>query len=154
MLSNLKLIIYDFDGVFTDNKVYLSENGSETVLCNRSDGMAVRLIKELGYNQIIISTEKNDVVLIRAKKLKIQAYNAINNKLLFIKSYLKKHNIKFDEVAFVGNDINDFEAMKACNYRLCPVDSHKSILDISDVIIPKKGGDGVIRYIHDNLISK
>ena len=88
MKNKFDLIIYDFDGVMTDNKVYLSETGAETVLCNRSDGLAVSMISSMGYKQIIISTEKNNIVQLRAKKLNIVAFNNISTNLKFYQKLL------------------------------------------------------------------
>jgi len=79
-MYNIKLIAYDFDGVMTDNKVYVDQNGKETVQVNRADGMGVSEIKKLGIEQIIISTEKNPVVSARAKKLDIYCLQEIENK--------------------------------------------------------------------------
>ena len=153
MKNKIQLLVYDFDGVFTNNKVFVDENGKESVICNKSDGLAVGLIRKLGYKQIILSSEKNNVVLRRAEKLNLEAYNGVSNKLKFLKKYLAEQNLKFENVAYVGNDINDEEAMKECAHVFCPIDSYKSILKIADEIIPVKGGDGVIRYIAEKLTN-
>jgi len=134
MSKKFDLIVYDFDGVLTNNKFYLNQDGVESVQLNRSDGLAISLIKKLGYRQFIFSSEENEVVKKRAEKLKSLI---INNKL------------DFDKIIYVGNDINDLEAMKLCGFRVCPYDSHKKIKEISNHKLPIKGGEGVVRYLFD-----
>ena len=153
-LSSLILIVYDFDGVMTDNKVYVDQNGNEMVQVNRADGLGVSEIKKLGIEQIIISTEQNPVVSARAKKLDIPCLQGIENKKDALVSYYRENNITLDKVAYVGNDINDMEVMKIAGYSFCPADAHDSIKDISDYVLNTKGGDGVIRELLALIINK
>ena len=146
---NIKLLIYDFDGVMTDNKVYVDQNGNEMVQVNRADGLGVSEIKKLGIEQIIISTEKNPVVSARAKKLDIYCLQGIENKKDALKKYCQNNNIELKKVAYIGNDINDLEVMKSAGYSFCPADAHKSIKDISIFTLKSNGGEGVIREIFD-----
>lgn len=146
-LQDIDLIIFDFDGVFTNNKVYLSEDGKESVVCNRSDGMAIKALHGLSIKMIVLSTEKNKVVKYRAKKLNLECHNGISNKEFFLKRYIKKKGISFSNCLYVGNDLNDYDAMKCCKYKVCPSDSHNEIIKISNYLINVKGGDGVIREL-------
>ena len=150
-LNNIILIVYDFDGVMTNNKVYVDENGNEMVLINRSDGLGVSEIKKLGIKQIILSTEKNPVVSARASKLGITCLQEIDNKKEALMDYCDNNDIELNNVAFVGNDINDKEAMKAVGLTFCPADGHESIKAISDHILGTKGGEGIIRELFDFL---
>ena len=149
----IKLIVYDFDGVMTDNKVYVDQDGKETVQVNRGDGLGISEIKKLGIEQIIISTEKNPVVMKRAAKLNIKCLQGIENKKSALINYCQKNDFELQNVAYVGNDINDKEVMEIAGTTYCPSDAHKSIQDISDNILKTKGGDGVIRELLD-LITK
>ena len=149
----IKLIVYDFDGVMTDNKVYVDQDGKETVQVNRGDGLGISEIKKLGIEQIIISTEKNPVVVKRAEKLGIGCMQGIENKKAALIDYCKNNNFDLQNVAYVGNDINDKEVMEIAGTAYCPLDAHKSIQDISDNTLKAKGGDGVIRELLD-LINK
>ncbi len=149
----IKLIVYDFDGVMTDNKVYVDQDGKETVQVNRGDGLGISEIKKLGIEQIIISTEKNPVVMKRAIKLDIKCLQGIENKKEALIDYCENNNFDLQNVAYVGNDINDREVMGIAGKTYCPFDAHKSIQDISDNILRTKGGDGVIRELLD-LINK
>ena len=151
--KKINLIVYDFDGVMTDNKVYIDENGNEMVVVNRADGMGVSEIKKIGIEQIIISTEKNKVVSVRARKLDIPCAQGIDNKKDYLIDYCKKNNIDIENVAFVGNDINDKHAMTISGITLSPSDAHPSIVSISDHVLKSKGGDGVIREILDYIMQ-
>ena len=96
---------------------------------------------------IVLSTEKNKVVKYRAKKLNLECHNGISNKEFFLKRYIKKKGISFSNCLYVGNDLNDYDAMKCCKYKVCPSDSHNEIIKISNYLINVKGGDGVIREL-------
>ena len=137
---SVKAIYYDFDGVMTDNKVLVSEDGKESVIVNRSDGLAVSYFKELKIEQAIISSETNLVVEKRAKKLKIPVYQNVKNKLEFVKKLLDKNNLNSSEIIFVGNDLNDLEVINYLPNTFCPKDSNKKILDSPAFILNKKGG--------------
>jgi len=153
LISDIKYIFYDFDGVMTNNKVFIDQNGNEMVEVNRSDGLGIAEIKKLGIKQMILSTETNPVVSSRAEKLGIKCMQGIENKKEALTEYCMKHNIQLMDVAFVGNDINDKEVMEIAGVTFCPSDAHKSIITISDHILNTKGGDGVIRELLD-LITK
>jgi len=150
----IKLIVYDFDGVMTDNKVYVDQNGNEMVQVNRADGLGVSEIKKLGIEQIIISTETNPVVSTRADKLGISCLQGIGNKKDVLINYCQKNDYELEYVAYVGNDINDKEAMEIVGYSFCPSDAHGSIKKISNHILDTKGGNGVIRELFDLINNK
>ena len=152
-LKKIKLIVYDFDGVMTNNKVYVDQNGNEMVQVNRADGLGVAEIKKMGIKQIIISTEKNPVVSARANKLDIPCFQDIDNKKYALTDYCRKNDIDLKKVAYVGNDINDKDAMAIAGFSFCPKDSHESIKEIADHILPRNGGDGVIRELFDIIKS-
>ena len=109
---DIKLVFYDFDGVMTDNKAYLNENGDESVKINRSDGLGVNMISDLGIKQIILSTEKNKIVKKRANKLKIDCFNNLKDKASKAREISKKLKIDLKDCCFIGNDLNDLEVMK------------------------------------------
>lgn len=150
-ISRISLIIYDFDGVMTDNKAYVFQDGSEAVRVNRSDGMAVRLIKEMGIEQVIISTETNPVVQARAKKIGIPCMNGVGDKLSVVKDYLKKNKIDKKNVVFIGNEMNDMSAMKYVGIPVAPADAYPEVRKIAKIVLNTKGGHGVIREFLDIL---
>ena len=151
--NTIKLFVYDFDGVMTDNKVYVDQNGNEMVQVNRADGLGVAEIKKMEIEQIIMSTETNPVVSARAIKLDIPCLQGLDNKKDALLDYSKKNDIDLKNVAYVGNDINDKDAMAIAGFSFCPADAHETIKEISDHVLKRNGGDGVIRELFDFLVN-
>jgi YrbI family 3-deoxy-D-manno-octulosonate 8-phosphate phosphatase len=151
--NDIKLIIYDFDGVMTDNKAFIDQHGNEMVKVNRSDGLGVGEITKMGIKQLIISTEKNKVVKSRALKLKIECFHGVDDKKTILEEYCEINKIQLEKVIFVGNDINDEEAMKIVGLPFCPSDANQRIKDISSFVFKSKGGDGVVRELLDIIIK-
>ena len=151
--SSLRLIVYDFDGVMTNNKVFVDQFGNESVQVDRADGLAVSEIKKFGIKQIIISTEKNKVVSSRADKLGIPCLQGIENKESALLNFCNKNEIDLKNTAFVGNDVNDLQAMGITGYTFCPADAHESIKTIANYTLKTRGGDGVIRELLDFIIK-
>lgn len=152
--NKIKVIVYDFDGVMTNNKVIIDQYGRESVIVNRSDGLAISRIKEMNIIQMIISTETNPIVVKRAEKLNIPCIHSSKNKLKELIKFLDENNISPQNVAFIGNDINDLEVMKYVEYPISPMDAHPSIKSISKYITKANGGEGVVREVFDLLKGK
>lgn len=153
LYSDIDAIFFDFDGVLTDNSVYLNEKGEETVRCSRADGLGFNVLRKLKINCFIVSTEKNKVVYERAKKIGIQAHFGINNKLEEIKTIAKKNKYRLPNCIFVGNDLNDLDAMEICGYGICPADSHKKVINNSRYVLKTKGGFGVVRELIEDFLE-
>jgi YrbI family 3-deoxy-D-manno-octulosonate 8-phosphate phosphatase len=147
----LKVFFYDFDGVLTDNRVIVSEDGKESVFCNRSDGLAVAKIKEKGITQLIISTETNEVVSARAVKLGIRAIQGIKNKKEAVLAYCREFSIRLEEILYIGNDLNDLELLMIAGYPVCPSDAYPEVKRISRLVLTTMGGHGVVRDLLDHL---
>jgi YrbI family 3-deoxy-D-manno-octulosonate 8-phosphate phosphatase len=154
LFDKIELIVYDFDGVMTDNKVNVDQYGNESVTVNRGDGLAISEIKKLGIHQIIISTEKNVVVQKRAEKLNIPFIQGVENKKTTLKAFLVENKIDSSKVAFIGNDTNDFEVMEIVGLPISPSDAHDSIKEISKIITKSNGGNGVIREVYEIIKNK
>ena len=122
------------------------------VQVNRADGLGVAEIKKMGIKQIIISTEKNPVVSARANKLDIHCFQGIDSKKDKLLKYCQEININLSQVAYVGNDINDYDAMAISGFAFCPADAHQNIKEIADHILLTNGGNGVIRELFDVLL--
>jgi len=152
-IRKIELFVYDFDGVMTDNKVYINQKGEEMVKVNRGDGLAISEIKKMGFKQIIMSSEKNKVVSARAKKLKINVLQGIADKKDSLKSFCNEKNISLNKVAYVGNDINDKDAMELVGLTFCPSDAHEKIKTLSNYTFISKGGDGTIRELLDYILD-
>ena len=119
--SNVKLALFDFDGVFTDNNVYITENGKEIVKCNRSDGIGISRIKKIGIKCYVISSEKNIVVEKRCQKLNINFKQNVLDKKIAVLDICKENNIEPENTLFLGNDINDIPALKSVGFPVAPV---------------------------------
>ena len=146
-LKQIRLIVYDFDGVMTNNKVILREDGLESVVVNRSDGLAVEILRKRGIPQLILSKENNKVVAHRANKLKIPVLQGVDNKRDILTQYCTKHAIPLEKVVYIGNDINDVEVMKSIGYPACPQDAYSEAKAAAKYIIPVDGGNGVVREL-------
>ena len=152
-MNAIKYIFTDFDGVLTNNKVFVSSDGTETVMCNRSDGIAINALKKFGVRIIIISTETNQVVKIRGEKLAVETYFGISNKKKFLMDFILKNKLNFENTLFVGNDINDLGAISLTKFSACPSDSHIEVKKVVSFILKTRGGDGVLREIAENLLN-
>jgi len=149
--KDLKLIVYDFDGVLTNNMVILSQDGKESVIVHRADGLAISKIKELGIPQLILTTETNEVVERRARKLGIPLIKGVQNKQKALVDYCQQNHISFDNVLYIGNDINDLEAMKKVRYSLCPSDAYEEVKSVAGRVLNSPGGNGVVRELINHL---
>ena len=147
--QNIDLIVYDFDGVMTNNRAIQFQDGTEAVLVSRADGWGIEQIKEKGIRQIILSTERNPVVAARGKKLGIEVIQGSDDKKSDLLDYCKRNQIDPAAVLYVGNDVNDLEAMKASGYPVAPADAHSSIIAVARFVTRAKGGEGVIRELSD-----
>ena len=150
--SAIDLIVYDFDGVMTDNRVLTLQDGTEAVFANRADSLAINMIKEMGILQIILSTEENAVVEARARKIGIPAIHGIGDKLKALHAYCTEQQIDLKKVLFVGNDINDLEAMKSVGLGVAPADAHPVVKRIANIVLKSTGGSGVIRELADLIL--
>jgi len=143
----IELIVYDFDGVMTDNRVLVTQEGGEAVYCNRGDGLGISMLKGMGLLQMILSTESNMVVKTRASKLDLPVIYGVKDKDNILQSYCKENSICLNKVLYVGNDINDLEAMKLVGYPVCPADANPAIRKISKIKLKSRGGEGVLREL-------
>jgi YrbI family 3-deoxy-D-manno-octulosonate 8-phosphate phosphatase len=148
-LISIKVVIFDFDGVFTDNAVFIDQDGKESVRCWRSDGLGIARLKEIGVHVLIVSTEVNPVVTARAKKLRIECKQGIENKALAIKEMCCDLGVALNHVMFVGNDINDIPALKLVGLPVGVADSYPEILPHVIMQTSKPGGYGAVREVCD-----
>ena len=152
--NKIGLIVYDFDGVMTDNKVILSEDGKESVIVSRADGLSVSIINKMGIKQLILSKERNKVVTVRARKLGIPVLQGVDDKVQMLRDYCKKIQVPLDSVLFIGNDINDIGLMEVVGYPLCPKDAYAQVKKIVIFVIPENGGNGVVRELLNHISSE
>lgn len=151
--EEILLIVSDFDGVMTDNRVLMDETGKEYVNVSRADGQAIHILRSLDIDLVIISTEVNGVVGKRAEKLKVECIQNVSNKAECLRKYCAERKISLQNVAYVGNDVNDYEAMQLVGVKIVPRDAYNAVKDIADYITETKGGYGVIREVADLLLK-
>jgi 3-deoxy-D-manno-octulosonate 8-phosphate phosphatase (KDO 8-P phosphatase) len=152
LIDHIDAFVFDFDGVLTNNFVHIDQSGNEWVSCNRSDGLAFDVLRVLQKPAYILSTEKNLVVTARARKLNIPAIQGVNNKVNAILELTESKGFNINRVLYVGNDLNDFYVMQLCGYTACPVDSHARIKKIATNVLKRRGGDGVIRELLEDVL--
>jgi 3-deoxy-D-manno-octulosonate 8-phosphate phosphatase (KDO 8-P phosphatase) len=152
-IRRIRLIAFDFDGVFTDNKVYLTQDGIEMVCCWRSDGLGLQALARLSIDTAIISTEKNPVVGTRAKKLGVSCWQGCDNKLEVLERLAAEKGVSLDQVAFVGNDINDLECLSKVGLPIVVNDSHADLSSYGYYRTNAFGGRGAVREICDLIVA-
>ena len=155
--KNIKLVVSDVDGVLTDAGMYYSESGDELKKFNTHDGMAFQLLREKGIKTGIVTSENTTIVSNRAKKLKVDFLfqgKKHGGKLEAVKSICEKENIKLEEVAYIGDDINCFELLSAVGLSACPKNAMVKILEIPNIIsLEKNGGEGVFREFVEKILN-
>ena len=149
LLSKVRLIAFDFDGVFTDNTVYVSQDGVETVRCWRSDGLGLERLRNVGVQAFIISTEANPVVSARAQKLKLTCKQGVEDKAAGILSTCAELQLEPQHTMFVGNDINDIPAFQSIGIPVGVADAYPEIYPYIFYRTQKLGGHGAVREICD-----
>ena len=142
-----ELLAIDFDGCLTDDHVLVDEHGTEFVRVSRKDGLGAGRLKSLGVMVLIISTEENLVVSQRAKKIKVEVIQGVQNKQTALEIFAQSRGIAKNSIWAVGNDVNDIGLFKSAGLSLCPSDASSEIKAISDVILPIQGGEGILNYL-------
>jgi YrbI family 3-deoxy-D-manno-octulosonate 8-phosphate phosphatase len=154
-IKKISLFTLDFDGVFTDNRVFIDENGKETVVCDRSDSLGLKRLREKrpDVTVIVISKETSRVVRARCDKLKITCYTGIDDKLTTFQKIIAEMKMEPGQVAYMGNDVNDLECMTYAGIGVAVADSDPKVLAVADYITRKNGGRGAIREFIDIVLS-
>jgi 3-deoxy-D-manno-octulosonate 8-phosphate phosphatase (KDO 8-P phosphatase) len=149
IIRTIRLIAFDFDGVFTDNSVYVFEDGREAVRCNRSDGMGLAKLTALGIATVVISTEPNPVVSARSRKLKIDCIQDCADKRAAIDQVAGNLGLTLEQVAFIGNDINDLPCLTAVGLPIVVGDAHPDVVPYASYQTKHLGGHGAVREVCD-----
>lgn len=142
-----KILFTDFDGCLTDDRVWLNQDGEEFVAANRKDGLAVKRLKNLGIQVVITSTETNKVVFARGTKMGVEVLQGLADKAESIDQYLKQKNLSWNDVWYIGNDLNDLGAIEKAKLSISPADAVNRVRNAVDVILKTNGGYGVLSEI-------
>ena len=128
------VIFLDFDGVLTDNTVYVGDDGSEFVRCSKYDSQGLQIAKRAGFRFCVISSEKNSTVKRRCDKLKIPCYYGVEDKVDAARRHCLQHSVELENCWFVGNDMNDLSLSEQVCSVLCPADAHPDFLRRADAV--------------------
>jgi 3-deoxy-D-manno-octulosonate 8-phosphate phosphatase (KDO 8-P phosphatase) len=152
---SIELIVLDVDGTMTDSRITYSESGDEIKSFNVKDGLAIASWRKLGKQVAIITGRSSNIVARRAKELRIEHfYQGIENKKEVLEEILKKLDLTMDNVAAIGDDLNDLSMLKAAKISFVPRDASAYVDKIATVILNKKGGNGAVREMVEYLIKK
>ena len=146
-----KILFTDFDGCLTDDRVWLNQDGEEFVAANRKDGLAVKRLKSLGIQVVITSTETNKVVLARGTKMGVEVLQGLADKAESIDQYLKQKNLSWNDIWYIGNDVNDLGAINKAKLSISPADAVKKIRKTVDIVLKTNGGRGILSEIATEL---
>ena len=152
-IRQIKGIAFDFDGVFTDNRVYVMQNGEEAVVCDRSDGMGIAMLRKAGIPMVVISTERNPVVSVRCKKLQLDVRQGVDDKLPALGEWARGQGLTVDQIAFVGNDINDVECLRGAGLGVVVADAYPIAVEAAELQLTRDGGRGAVREFADQILA-
>lgn len=148
-----KLIVFDVDGTLTDGKIYMGPDGEVFKAFNAHDAIGIRKLKEVGIESIIITGRVSKIVENRAKEMNItEVHQDVIDKKEKLLEIAKKKKIKLDDIAYIGDDENDYDAMKICGFKACPNDAVEKIKEIADYISPMKCNEAAVREILETNI--
>ena len=149
LLARIRLAVFDFDGVFTDNHGWVYERGVETVRCHRSDGLGIERLRQVGVETLILSTERVQIVVARARKLQVSCRHGLDDKLQALREEAERLDVSLADTAYVGNDINDTACLEAVGLPVVPADAWPEVADIARWRLERAGGDGCVREFCD-----
>lgn len=148
-IREIRLVVFDFDGVFTDNMVYVLEDGCEAVRCFRGDGIGLQRLEQRGIATLIISTETNPVVSARSRKLRIHCVQGCKDKRAALETSVREMGLSLTQVAFVGNDINDLPCLMCVMLPIVVQDAHPEVIPHALYQTKARGGHGAVREVCD-----
>jgi len=149
LLEQVRMAIFDFDGVFTDNRVWVNERGEETLAFSRSDGLGLRRLEAVGVQCLIVSMEQNPIVGARAQKLRVECIQGVDDKLTVVRERADAAGLRLEQAAYVGNDINDAECLRAVGLPVVPADAWPEVEPLARWVLTRAGGAGCVREFCD-----
>lgn len=153
LLQEIRLFATDVDGVLTDAGMYYSESGDEWKKFNTRDGMGIKLLQKAGLVTAIVTQERTRLVARRAEKLAIpELHQGVMDKLSVIRDMAARHGISLRQVAYIGDDVNDIEALQAVGFSAAPADGLPQVLKVVDYVCRQKGGEGAVRELAEMLL--
>jgi YrbI family 3-deoxy-D-manno-octulosonate 8-phosphate phosphatase len=151
--DRIDLVVFDFDGVLTDNRVLVSDDGGEAVLCDRGDGMGISLLRQRGVEMIVLSTETHPVVEARCRKLALTCRQGLADKAAALAAIIEERRIAAERVVYLGNDVNDLGCMQLVGFSVAVADAHPIVLQQADLVLSRQGGRGAVREFCDRVLN-
>jgi N-acylneuraminate cytidylyltransferase len=151
--KQLSLLVLDFDGVLTDNRVWVTEQGLESVACNRGDGLGIEILQRHGIEVFVLSKECNPVVAARCAKLGVRHRQGVEDKQEAMQLLATECNVSLDKVVYVGNDVNDLPCIVHAGCGVAVADAHPEVLKRADLVLKSSGGMGAIRELCDLITT-
>ena len=152
-LAEIRLVVFDFDGVFTDNRVWTNDRGEESVACFRGDSLGLRRLDEVGVGYFVLTQETNDAVPARARKIRIDCIRGIEDKLPALREEVVRRGVSLAETAYLGNDANDAECLAAVGLAVVPADAWAEVVPLAKLVLARAGGYGCVRELCDAIWS-
>ena len=153
VLKHIRILATDVDGVLTDAGMYYSESGDEWKKFNTRDGMGIKLLQKAGLITAIITQERTKLVARRAEKLAIpELHQGAFDKLTVVRDLATRHGVTLEQVAYIGDDVNDLEVLKAVGFSASPADGMPVVHRVVDYVCKKKGGEGCVRELADMIL--
>lgn len=153
-MKEIRLIVLDVDGTMTDGGVYIDNNRVETKKFAIKDGCGIVLAHAVGIEFMILTGRESNCVRQRAEELKIRyIYQNVKNKITFLKKFMEEHGISKDQLAYIGDDLNDLYAMRLAGTKACPGDAAREIQEQCDYVLSAKGGEGAVREFIELLLK-
>lgn len=149
--ARVRLVVFDFDGVLTDNRVWTSDTGDEWVACDRSDGLGLARLRDAGVELMVLSTETHPVVSARCRKLRLACEQGVADKGARLRALLADRGIDPAEIVYVGNDVNDLDCLRLAGCGVVVADAHPDAVAAADVVLARPGGHGAVRELCDRL---
>ncbi len=151
--ERVELVVFDFDGVMTDDRVWVSQDGSESVAANRRDGLGIARLRKAGIPMVVLSTEPNPVVAARCRKLELPVIQGLSDKAAALSSLLKERQLDPAHVVYLGNDVNDLPCFALVGCAAVVADAHPDVLSQADLVLANNGGHGAVRELCDRLLQ-
>ncbi len=152
--NQVELVVFDFDGVMTDDQVWVDQSGNESVAASRSDGMGIARLHRAGIPMVVLSTETNPVVAARCRKLDLPVIQGLSDKANALKQYLLERQLDPSHVVYLGNDVNDLPCFPLVGCGVAVEDANPQVLARADIILTHTGGHGAVRELCDRLLSQ
>lgn len=154
-MHNIKLVVLDVDGTLTDGKIYIDNNGVETKAFHVKDGLAIVQAMKHDLEIVIITGRSSHIVDIRARELSIEeVHQGVKNKNKKLREILERKNLQLDQVAYIGDDINDLHIMKLVAFAACPKDAVKEVKEIVHFTSKYNGGEGAVREVLEYILEQ